>query len=454
VRDVDKAFTKLNRSQELRSRRIRVERVSPLDKGKALEDAHDSSEPSPSTTNTVPFPSLAPRAQTEDIDAAQVVTDAVGKVRPRSVSAGHSDKSPTSATASRPAEGFPELNGNPFPQQDVNGRRPSNCLFFDEVKKGSAGLRTTEPATNRLRSLSFGQSSAGETPNGHVVGEHEFDPPSFSQFYAYPQHTADPERQETYYATPFSSYYPSVYNVPHDTPPRFSFHSPMNMNPVATPRPFVSRYPLDPAFMNPHVPFSDSTYFPPIMSHPTVFYHAHGPLPPPPPVHPPPYIPQPHFPVEDPRFAFADPMPPVHHPLYSAVRSPPRPTDPEPARPSAHHLRTRRTNVNDRNDRADAPEGNRLNMERIEAGVDMRTTVMIQNIPIKMTDKDLEKFIADVCPRRIDFMYLRMDFETREWSLYLVCTGFKACFLEFRLHRRLCVCQLYYGSRFDHVCES
>jgi hypothetical protein len=54
---------------------------------------------------------------------------------------------------------------------------------------------------------------------------------------------------------------------------------------------------------------------------------------------------------------------------------------------------------------------NNLNIARIENGQDMRTTVMIKNIPNKMTDKDLMTFIERVCPRRIDFFYLRMDFK-------------------------------------------
>ncbi|KAH9062342.1 RNA recognition motif 2-domain-containing protein [Lactarius vividus] len=54
---------------------------------------------------------------------------------------------------------------------------------------------------------------------------------------------------------------------------------------------------------------------------------------------------------------------------------------------------------------------NNLNTARIENGQDMRTTVMIKNIPNKMTDKDLMTFIERVCPRRIDFFYLRMDFK-------------------------------------------
>ncbi|PPQ97394.1 hypothetical protein CVT26_006628 [Gymnopilus dilepis] len=54
---------------------------------------------------------------------------------------------------------------------------------------------------------------------------------------------------------------------------------------------------------------------------------------------------------------------------------------------------------------------NQLNIARIEEGLDTRTTVMIKNIPNKMSDLDLTDYIAKVCPRRIDFLYLRMDFK-------------------------------------------
>lgn len=55
-------------------------------------------------------------------------------------------------------------------------------------------------------------------------------------------------------------------------------------------------------------------------------------------------------------------------------------------------------------------EKNQLNITMIENGLDTRTTVMIRNIPNKMSSKDLMSVINKVCPRRIDFMYLRMDF--------------------------------------------
>ncbi|TFK44789.1 hypothetical protein BDQ12DRAFT_35519 [Crucibulum laeve] len=56
-------------------------------------------------------------------------------------------------------------------------------------------------------------------------------------------------------------------------------------------------------------------------------------------------------------------------------------------------------------------ERNQLNLARIEEGLDTRTTVMVKNIPNKMSDKDLIAYIAKVCPRKIDFLYLRMDFQ-------------------------------------------
>ncbi|KAJ3790848.1 RNA recognition motif 2-domain-containing protein [Lentinula aff. detonsa] len=56
-------------------------------------------------------------------------------------------------------------------------------------------------------------------------------------------------------------------------------------------------------------------------------------------------------------------------------------------------------------------ERNQLNFAKIESGNDSRTTAMIKNIPNKMTDKDLIQYIAKVIPRRIDFLYLRIDFK-------------------------------------------
>ncbi|THG94992.1 hypothetical protein EW145_g8042, partial [Phellinidium pouzarii] len=57
------------------------------------------------------------------------------------------------------------------------------------------------------------------------------------------------------------------------------------------------------------------------------------------------------------------------------------------------------------------PERNQIDLDRIAAGLDTRTTVMIKNIPNKLSDKDLVEFIGKVSPRKIDFLYLRMDFQ-------------------------------------------
>ncbi|KZV84345.1 hypothetical protein EXIGLDRAFT_776637 [Exidia glandulosa HHB12029] len=63
--------------------------------------------------------------------------------------------------------------------------------------------------------------------------------------------------------------------------------------------------------------------------------------------------------------------------------------------------------VNGTVNNANAMERNKMDIGRVERGEDTRTTVMIKNIPNKMTDKNLIEYINEVCPRRIDFLYLR-----------------------------------------------
>ncbi|PVG02378.1 hypothetical protein CPB86DRAFT_811469 [Serendipita vermifera] len=55
---------------------------------------------------------------------------------------------------------------------------------------------------------------------------------------------------------------------------------------------------------------------------------------------------------------------------------------------------------------------NSVDICRIEAGVDTRTTVMLKNIPNKMSDVDLRKYISDVVPKSFDFVYLRFDYNS------------------------------------------
>lgn len=72
-------------------------------------------------------------------------------------------------------------------------------------------------------------------------------------------------------------------------------------------------------------------------------------------------------------------------------------------------------------------ERNQIDLDRIAKGLDTRTTVMIKNIPNKLTDKDLIEYISKVCPRKIDFLYLRMDFQNGE--LWFFCYYVFALFL-------------------------
>ncbi|KAF9451940.1 hypothetical protein P691DRAFT_662059 [Macrolepiota fuliginosa MF-IS2] len=96
---------------------------------------------------------------------------------------------------------------------------------------------------------------------------------------------------------------------------------------------------------------------------------------------------------------FAEPQHTVasDHPIFVN-----NPSEPPSDVNAAAKLSTASTGVSDRNF---------LNIARIEEGLDTRTTVMIKNIPNKMTAKDLIQYISDVCLRKIDFLYLRMDFK-------------------------------------------
>ncbi|GAA5993076.1 hypothetical protein JCM10908_003092 [Rhodotorula pacifica] len=56
------------------------------------------------------------------------------------------------------------------------------------------------------------------------------------------------------------------------------------------------------------------------------------------------------------------------------------------------------------------PAGNMLNFDRIERGLDVRTTLMIKNIPNKMKDTEVMEYIEEIVGRTYDFFYLRCDY--------------------------------------------
>ncbi|KTW27350.1 hypothetical protein T552_02331 [Pneumocystis carinii B80] len=58
-------------------------------------------------------------------------------------------------------------------------------------------------------------------------------------------------------------------------------------------------------------------------------------------------------------------------------------------------------------------EKNKVNYDRITRGLDMRTTIMIKNIPNKFTQQMLQEYIDATNPKTYDFLYLRIDFRNR-----------------------------------------
>jgi RNA recognition motif 2 len=96
-----------------------------------------------------------------------------------------------------------------------------------------------------------------------------------------------------------------------------------------------------------------------------------------------------------------------------------------------------RSSTNNPRESSTLPERNQLNLARIEDGQDTRTTVMIKNIPNKMSDKDLIAFIAKVCARKIDFLYLRMDFQNGMSLVRIfddcLCIDYKGAMLDTHL---------------------
>lgn len=101
------------------------------------------------------------------------------------------------------------------------------------------------------------------------------------------------------------------------------------------------------------------------------------------------------------------------------------------------------------------PAKNQLDLDAIESGADTRTTVMVKNIPNKMSDRDLLGFIGRVCPRRIDFLYLRMDFQNGVFPMIATTMRQRTTADDGwdRLQCWLRVRQLHYGAGFAAFCE-
>ncbi|KAK8869880.1 hypothetical protein IAR55_000448 [Kwoniella newhampshirensis] len=70
------------------------------------------------------------------------------------------------------------------------------------------------------------------------------------------------------------------------------------------------------------------------------------------------------------------------------------------------------------NDRKAIPEQNRVFPERILSGLDSRTTVMIKDVPNKLSRQELVDILEESVPGGYDFVYLRFDFKNCCNALY------------------------------------
>ncbi|SGY61174.1 BQ5605_C007g04533 [Microbotryum silenes-dioicae] len=58
------------------------------------------------------------------------------------------------------------------------------------------------------------------------------------------------------------------------------------------------------------------------------------------------------------------------------------------------------------------PRNNVIDLERIKRGLDLRTTLMLKNIPNKLKDVDVMKFIDESVGRCYQFLYIRLDWSS------------------------------------------
>ncbi|KZT65945.1 hypothetical protein DAEQUDRAFT_490578 [Daedalea quercina L-15889] len=270
-----------------------------------------------------------------------------GRIRPRSVSASENMGAPDAVSRLRGRESPPE-----------HSRRSSNDLFFDAIGK----IPATPQTPLRPRSISIGPDADDMTRQPRT--EYSYEPSSYVYSdTAFPQHLAPSAAsayEYHYHSQPYLA--PLANGVPAD---HWAYGAP--------PPPSVE-YRLPPS---PRSGPNQSTALPPSPRRPQRNTHRS------------------EFGQND-----ADAF--LHHPAASSARL----HVPRGSSLESSPVEARNANANNM-----ISEKNQLNIETIELGKDMRTTVMIKNIPNKMSDKDLMDFIAHVCPRRIDFLYLRMDFQ-------------------------------------------
>ncbi|KAJ7497388.1 hypothetical protein FB451DRAFT_229968 [Mycena latifolia] len=437
VRDANAAYSALN-GQVLFGMQL-----SPLDWDSHYLESHASSNTAGSEPR-VPFPSsnsetpsVPPPLQFEQAGQKSQIRerflfiDTTGKVRPRSVSAGHeslegslnpsvpvgsSDSPPYFYTSSptSPSGGVPAPSRTP----DSHSRRASNHLFFDAVgRQCNAVWDQAQHIPKRPRSVSF--NSIARAGREHEPEEDSpADPPSTNDH--------DPNPPVEYFYQPLDRLPPTSFAQPYyngcPTPPLptpFSYPYPPHQligYPGCPPSPLGYAYDYDHANTVMNMNMGNWAFEQAMMVSATPLGIYPG-LPYPPPNAStvneywqgsssprPPHTTYFHYPPHPPDSPQLSKLQSPTHPSFSQpihLPSPPSPAPPPRAvAPPA-------TSPNP----ASGAERNQLNLARIEDGQDTRTTVMIKNIPNKMSDKDLMAYIGSVCARKIDFLYLRMDFQ-------------------------------------------
>jgi len=462
------------------------------ERGYELMDHH--STPTTAPQNCIPFPSsYASETSSNEITSqfghagqqSQIrerfsSNDAAGRLRPRSVSAGHENYVPFSGSLSPlapsnsshvhvasptyfytlPASSAIAITPADSQMHDIHGRRNSNHLFFDAVGKahGTEISRLMDLDSERPRSLSFdvvevsgrdgwdgrlhqweGDMSTNQdisAPDSHAYSSHrdcDYCPSQGSG--------SGPPIGHSYYNAlpPSSSYYPPSQPSQYAPPPMFfplppspvgfgynfdpqaqTINTAMNMNMnnwafeqammVATTNVGVNAGTGTSLGAGPSVAHggeywlpnaqgiatlgSQASYYPQHQQQQMGHQHLYSTLP---------NKAQPHI-QHDACLQAGH----LYMPNLSSL-SPPSPSDlPLNLTPNTTLA------VTSIREPVVPPERNQLNLARIEDGQDTRTTVMIKNIPNKMSDQDLVAYIGKVCPRKIDFLYLRMDFQNGE----------------------------------------
>ena len=378
------------------------------------------------STSCVPFPSSQPQLEQDNSNTSNhecfVFSDRSGQARPRSISADNdssisADPSSGLVPGARYPKSFSSNSGGLYTsssvcdthsQVDPHRRRFSNNHFFD------AAHSQTQERQDRPRCL------IADIPADFRIAVDEPDTtvtPTVSST-SYPQHHQQPTS--------------CFYNTPHDNTTYFAPHyNPSSQVPSAP-----MHFPLPPHSQNfvfEHANLHNWTWMPAASAGPMSITAAVPKY----------YIPSSlspvtaggmYYPAHVGEFHLSEnssegveynpPYPQKthfrHYPLYpEPVPSPSTFQDAHTSSPLAStHLSDAPEVAQSRLHESSSihvNERNELNLARIENGQDTRTTVMVKNIPNTMSDKDLIAYIGNVCPRRIDFLYLRMDFQNGKW---------------------------------------